>query len=42
MDIDSACRECPICGYAFTEQTPWIRWTAVFLLIVLLLLYLLQ
>lgn len=40
MDIDVSCRECPICGYTFAEQTPWIRWTAILLLIIFLLLYL--
>jgi RNA polymerase subunit RPABC4/transcription elongation factor Spt4 len=39
MNIDVKSKECPICGYAFIEATPWIKYMAIFLIIVLLLSY---
>jgi uncharacterized protein (UPF0212 family) len=39
MNIEAGSRECPICGYAFMEATPWIKYMAIFLLIVFLLSY---
>ncbi len=39
MNIEAGSRECPICGYGFMEATPWIKYIAIFLLIVFLLSY---
>jgi len=39
MEIPSNEKSCPICGYEFTEQRGFIKWTAILLLIVFFLLY---
>lgn len=39
MNIDASSPQCPICSYEFPKQSPWVRWTAV--LLALLILYLL-
>ncbi len=39
MNIDESCKECPICGYGFIEQKPWIKYIAILLIIVFLLIY---
>ncbi len=38
MEIDAKSKTCPICGYEFPRQSPWIQLVAV--LLVLLFLYL--
>ncbi|MEY3343483.1 MAG: hypothetical protein RL090_1167 [Bacteroidota bacterium] len=35
MMIDSDVIECPICGYEFPKQSNGIKWTAIFLLILI-------
>jgi len=34
MMIDHSDKVCPICGYDFPGFSPWIKWIAVFLLII--------
>lgn len=37
MDIDDGNKECPICGYEFTDYSPAVRWTALLLIMAILL-----
>ncbi len=39
MNVDESSKECPICGYGFVEATPWIKYMAIFLIILFLLTY---
>lgn len=37
MEVDRKLKTCPICGYEFAELSPAIRWTAIFLVLLILL-----
>ena len=39
MEVDAKSKECPICGYEFTDFSPGYKWVAI-LLIILFLVYL--
>jgi len=39
MEVPEKNKVCQICGYEFTTYSGWIKWTAIFLLIVILLFY---
>ncbi|HTJ52070.1 MAG TPA: zinc ribbon domain-containing protein [Cyclobacteriaceae bacterium] len=42
MDIDAKSKVCPICGYEFAEHSAWIKWTAIILVIVFVLYFVLR
>lgn len=37
MEVEASSKVCPICAYEFTRQPRWIQWTAILLLIIVLL-----
>ncbi|WP_157963166.1 hypothetical protein [Algoriphagus litoralis] len=41
MEIDSKASVCPICKFEFPQRKPWIAWTAILLVIIWLLSYIL-
>lgn len=36
MDVDTRCKVCPICAYEFTNPGTRIRWTAIVLVLIIL------
>lgn len=36
MEIDKNVKNCPVCGYEFTQPNPLIKWIAILLAILLL------
>jgi RNA polymerase subunit RPABC4/transcription elongation factor Spt4 len=39
MEIDEKSKVCPICGYEFSIYSPWIKWVAIFLIVLFFLMY---
>jgi hypothetical protein len=39
MEVDAKSKACPICGYEFAEYSNTLKWTALALLILLILLW---